>query len=157
MDKSSLPYRENVGIMLVNHEDKVFVGQRIDFKSDAWQMPQGGIDEGETARDAALRELAEETGATEVDIIAESAGWIKYDLPDELIPKLWGGEFRGQKQKWFLARLKGGDELINIATDEPEFHSWQWVDIDALEAIIVPFKKDVYKQVVVEFKPYLGY
>jgi len=155
MDKNSLPYRKNVGIMLVNQHDQVFVGQRIDFKSDAWQMPQGGIDGDESSEDAMRRELYEEVGVNQVEIIAEMKDWLRYEFPDELLPKLWDGQFRGQEQKWYLVRLNGGDELIDINTEVPEFHSWKWIDVDELCENIVPFKKDVYEQVVAEFRKYL--
>lgn len=155
MDPEPLLYRKNVGIMLVNQYDQVFVGQRIDFKSDAWQMPQGGVDDGESEEDAAFRELYEEVGVSQVDIIAKTEDYITYDLPNELISKLWNGKFKGQEQRWFLMRLLGGDELININTEVPEFHSWKWVSLDELEDLIIPFKRDVYKRVVQEFRKYL--
>jgi putative (di)nucleoside polyphosphate hydrolase len=155
VDKMSLPYRPCVGIMLANRDGHVFVGQRIDSKEgDAWQMPQGGIDKGESPEDAALRELDEETGvaAFMVDIIARSAHEHLYDLPDPLIGKLWGGKYRGQAQRWFLVRFKGRDEDINIATHHPEFDAWRWVEADRLVELIVPFKRPVYRDVVQEFR-----
>lgn len=156
-DISKLPYRQNVGIMLINADGHVFVGQRLDNPSPAWQMPQGGIDPGETPKTAALRELEEETGAaaSHVTIIAESRDWIRYDLPDDLIPKLWGGKWRGQEQKYFLMRFNGADSDINIVTDHQEFSSWRWLPPEQLVANIVPFKRAVYEQVVAEFTPYL--
>ena len=150
-----LPYRKNVGVMLVNAEGLVFVGQRRDNPTPAWQMPQGGIDKGEAPRDAALRELEEETGVSRglVEVVAETDGWISYDLPADLIPKLWGGKWRGQDQKYYLMRFLGTDEDINIATEEPEFSAWKWLAPDALPDAIVPFKREVYEKVVAELAP----
>ena len=154
-DIASLPYRPCVGIMLLNSEMQIFVGQRIDNTAEAWQMPQGGIDEGEEPIEAALRELREETGVGNVSLMAESNGWLNYDLPAELIPKLWGGKYRGQRQKWFAMRLNGDDGDINIETDDPEFRDWKWADIDELPSLIVPFKRDLYYTLVEEFRPLL--
>lgn len=146
-----LPYRRGVGIMLLNREGKVFVAQRIDTREEAWQMPQGGIDEGETPREAALRELAEEVGTDKVDIIAETEDWIRYDLPAELVPGIWGGRYRGQEQKWFVARFRGCDADIDIATDVPEFSAWRWTDLREVPDLIVPFKRPLYRQLVDTF------
>ena len=156
--KDSLPYRPCVGIMLANRNGQVFVGQRIDsMEGDAWQMPQGGIDKGETAETALIRELGEETGigADLVDVIARSAEEYVYDLPDELVGKLWGGKYRGQSQRWFLLRFKGQDSDINIATEHPEFDTWRWVEAHQLVELIVPFKRPVYRDVVQEFRDLL--
>lgn len=156
---SDLPYRPCAGIMLVNQAGQVFVGQRLDNPdSDAWQMPQGGIDDGETARDAALRELTEETGieAHLVDIIGETSEELFYDLPDALIGKIWKGKWRGQRQKWFLMRFKGHDDNVNIATQHQEFSRWKWAEPEALPDMIVPFKKALYKAVLQEFIPTLN-
>lgn len=148
-----LPYRPCVGVMLVNAEGEVFVGQRRDSDQPAWQMPQGGIDEGEDARTAGLRELWEETGVSAdlVRIEAETQDWLTYDLPAELIGKVWKGKYRGQKQKWLLLRFLGTDAEINIATDHPEFSEWRWLPADQLVASIVPFKREVYRAVLNEF------
>lgn len=161
MEKSEiekLPYRPCVGIMLVNAEGHVFVGQRLDNPGPAWQMPQGGIEHGELPQTAAVRELGEETGiaAANVSILAESALWHRYDLPDVLVAKMWKGRFRGQEQKWFLMRLNGADTLINIATETPEFRRWSWMNPNDLVGNIVPFKRDVYVKVLAEFLPILG-
>jgi putative (di)nucleoside polyphosphate hydrolase len=150
-----LPYRPCAGIMLANMEGKVFVGRRVDRapEGDAWQMPQGGIDEGEDVETAALRELFEETGvnADLVDILARSREEHFYDLPDDLLGKVWKGKYRGQRQWWFLLRFKGSDEDINIETEHQEFSDWQWVTPDRLPHLIVPFKKRLYEALVAEF------
>ncbi len=151
---AKLPYRPCVGVMLVNGEGAVFVGQRIDNDAPAWQMPQGGIDEGETALEAAIRELGEETGlpADAVTVEAETKEWVTYDLPHELVPRIWKGRFKGQKQKWVLMRFTGSNDQINIETEHPEFSEWCWLPASDLVANIVPFKREVYEQVLTEFQ-----
>ncbi len=147
-------YRPCAGIMLANRDGQIFVGKRIDNPSaEAWQMPQGGIDDGEEPRDAALRELTEETGiaAELVDILAQSAEEYYYDLPEDLAGKIWKGKWRGQRQHWFLMRFKGDDSSINIATEHAEFSHWQWTDPVRVPELIVPFKKRLYEQVLEEF------
>lgn len=148
---SDLPYRDGVGIMLLNADNLVFVAKRIDMTSEAWQMPQGGIDAGETPVEAALRELCEETGTDKADIISESKEWLTYDLPEHLIGKLWQGRYRGQRQKWFAMRFTGSDSDINIATEAPEFCEWKWVQMHTLPELIVPFKRKNYEALVEEF------
>ena len=145
-------YRPSAGIMLLDRRGRVFVAQRIDTPDDAWQMPQGGIDPGESPRDAALRELREELGTGKAEIIAESARWLSYDFPPALAGKLWQGRFRGQRQKWFALRFTGEDRDINLQTADPEFSAWKWVAIDELPALIVEFKRAIYDQVVAEFR-----
>ena len=149
-------YRPCVGVMLVNREGRAFVGKRIDNKEgDWWQMPQGGVDEGENPDAALLRELAEETGAKpeHVEVLGKLQGELFYDLPDDLKGKLWGGRFVGQRQTWFLARFSGSDGDIDIAAhDPPEFCEWKWVDPELLPELIVPFKREVYQAVVAGFR-----
>ena len=151
-DPASLPYRPCVGVLLANRDGLVFAGERIDTPG-AWQMPQGGIDNGESPRDAALRELHEETGVRPdlVTVEAETAGWVRYDLPPELLGKVWKGRYRGQEQKWFLVRFEGQDADIDIATSHAEFSRWRWLAPADLLALIVPFKRAVYTQVLDEF------
>ena len=146
-----LPYRRGVGIALFNHAGKVFVAQRLDSPGPAWQMPQGGIDKGEAPLDAAWRELQEETGVTSAELLAESKGWLNYDLPPELAATLWKGKYRGQEQKWFAFRFTGQDSEIDIAGEHPEFSSWKWADFRQVTELIVPFKRVLYEKVVLEF------
>ncbi|MGA0541397.1 RNA pyrophosphohydrolase [Neotabrizicola sp. VNH66] len=153
-----LPYRPCVGVMLVNRDGLVFAGQRLDNPAPAWQMPQGGIDEGEKPSDAAYRELWEETGVTRdlVEKVAKTHGWVTYDLPPELLGRVWGGKYRGQKQKWFLLRYLGTDDQIRIDTEHPEFGSWRWIGAEEMVASIVPFKRAVYEEVVRAFRAHLA-
>ena len=156
-DIENLPYRSNVGLMVLNKSGEVFVAQRLEHYANAWQMPQGGIDLGEDTQEAALRELEEETGITrdKVTIITETQGWITYELPPDLISNLWNGKYRGQKQKWFLLRFFGEDIDINIETEEPEFSAWKWIAPSSLPEVIVPFKRDVYVAVLEAFQNHL--
>ena len=150
-------YRPCVGIVLINN-GSIFAGQRLDYKSDAWQMPQGGIEDNESPIKAAIRELKEETGIKKKHIktILESKNWINYDLPKELIPKLWNGKFVGQSQKWFAMEFLGSDSDVNINTKNPEFSKWQWMTKDKLLDSIVPFKKRVYENILSQFSAQLN-
>jgi putative (di)nucleoside polyphosphate hydrolase len=149
-----LPYRPCVGVMLLDASGRVFAGQRLDRDAEAWQMPQGGIDPGEEPREAALRELEEETGIRRdlVSVEAETPDWIAYDLPPELVPRVWGGRYRGQQQRWFLMRFHGRDEDVRIDTAHPEFSEWRWLPPEELIDRIVPFKRHVYAQVLKAFR-----
>ena len=149
------PYRRGVGIVLLNQAKLIFAGRRVD-SVDAWQMPQGGIDAGETPREAALRELHEEVGTDKAEVIAETADWFRYEIPAPLIGKVWGGRYRGQEQKWFALRFTGSDEDIQLDRHNPEFNAWQWVEPARLLALIVPFKRPVYEAVLREFAPIIG-
>ncbi|WP_417514580.1 RNA pyrophosphohydrolase [Minwuia sp.] len=151
---NDLPYRPCAGIMLVNADWQVFVGRRIDQRVEAWQMPQGGIDEGETPSEAALRELEEEVGTSKAEIVAESTVWINYDLPPDLVGKVWKGRYRGQTQKWFLLRFTGQDSDIDIQTAHPEFDAWRWSPLSQVVDMAIAFKRDSYTRVVAEFAPY---
>jgi putative (di)nucleoside polyphosphate hydrolase len=157
-DLDQLPYRPCVGLMVLNREGQIFAGQRLDNSRGAWQMPQGGIDPGETPAEAALRELGEEAGigGAHVEILRESATWHDYDLPLALVPKLWSGRYRGQSQRWFALRYLGPDSAINIETEIPEFRSWAWMAHEDLIHKIVPFKRDTYERVFAEFADLIG-
>ena len=147
------PYRKGVGAVLLNREGKAFTARRIDTPGEAWQLPQGGIEEGESPRHAVLRELAEETGATKAEIIAESATWFSYDLPHDLRDKVWSGRYRGQEQLWFALRFFGGDGDFDLeAGDDPEFCQWKWAPLVDLPLQIVPFKRRMYERIVAEFR-----
>src|SRR5207248_4582435 len=150
-------YRPAVGIMLLNPDHRVFVGRRIDMPVGlaAWQMPQGGIDPGETPQQAALRELHEEVGTANAEILGESRGWLHYDVPAEIAGGMWGGRYRGQRQKWFAMRFTGEDADIDpAATEHPEFDAWEWVAPGRLPELIVPFKRQLYLDVLAEFRAY---
>jgi putative (di)nucleoside polyphosphate hydrolase len=157
IDREALPYRPAVGIMLLNRDGKVFVAQRLDSTLEAWQMPQGGLDEGEDAEAGALRELEEETGIgrEHVEIVARAPEELVYDLPDDLVGKLWKGKWRGQRQTWFLCRFTGIDADVNIETADPEFHAWKWAEPSELPAMIVPFKRKLYEDVLEAFSSWL--
>jgi putative (di)nucleoside polyphosphate hydrolase len=148
-----LPYRPCVGVVLINHAGQIFVGQRADMTSPAWQMPQGGVDRGEDARDAALRELHEETGIGpgHVAVLSETEKWLTYDFPIEIAGLRWDGKYRGQEQKWFLMRLEAPDSTINLTYKDVEFSAWRWMGADGLLAAIVAFKRPIYRAVLAEF------
>ena len=157
----NLPYRPCVGMMVLNRAGRVFIGRRFDGpehvdEAHAWQMPQGGLDPGEDPYPAALRELTEETNITSVDLLAETPEWLFYDLPPELVPRAWGGRYRGQKQKWYALRFTGPEGEIDVAHPagghEPEFCEWRWVKMRELPDLIIPFKRKVYEQVVAAFE-----
>jgi len=147
-----LPYRPAVGIMLINPGGLVFVGRRIDQTVEGWQMPQGGIDEGETPAEAGLRELKEEIGTDKAVILREMDEWLRYDLPKHLLGVALHGRFRGQKQKWLALRFTGKNGDIDIKTAHPEFAAWKWLSMDELPGLIVPFKRDTYKKVIAAFR-----
>ena len=157
IDPATLPYRPCAGVMLMNRDGRVFVGQRIDTTLEAWQMPQGGIDEGEDARTAAIRELGEETGVMpdKVTLVAEAPAELLYELPPDLVGTVWKGRYRGQRQRWFLFRFVGEDADIRIDTAHPEFRAWRWADPAELPDLIVPFKRDLYEQVLAAFRAHL--
>ena len=142
----NLPLRSGVGIVVLNKENKVFVAKRIDNPKNFWQMPQGGVDEGENFLNAAFRELEEETSIKSVELIKELDGTITYELPNRLLGIIWKGKYRGQNQKWFLMRFTGNDSEINIKTKNPEFLDWKWIDLDQITKVVVDFKLHVYKE-----------
>ena len=142
-------------MILLNASDQIFVGQRIDNKEDAWQMPQGGISRGETPDQAMLREIQEEIGTRNVEIIVKSSKWYRYDLPEDLAGKLWSGQYKGQQQIWYVLRFRGDESEININTHHPEFRSWKWVEKDDVAHLIVPFKKELYSSVFEDLWPFV--
>ena len=146
------PYRRGVGVVLFNAEGKVFAAQRNDMPGEAWQLPQGGIDAGESPLEAALRELKEETGVTSVELLAETDRWLSYDLPEDLARKAWRGRYRGQTQKWFALRFTGENSEVDLNHHSPEFTTWRWSDLASLPTLIVPFKRDLYRALVEEFR-----
>lgn len=148
-----LKYRRCVGIVLFNKDRKVFVGKRADYSSEAWQLPQGGVDEGETDEQALYREMYEEVGTDKAEIVAKFPRLLRYELPPELQGKLWGGEYRGQEQQWFLTYFYGSEDDINIDTDVPEFTEYQWLALPKCIDLIVDFKREVYKQLIKQFSP----
>ena len=157
MKQNELPLRLGVGIIVLNKENKVFVGKRRDNPINKWQMPQGGVDRGENLINAMKRELKEETSIRSIEILKKLEGWTEYELPDYLLGKIWRGKYRGQKQKWFIVRFLGKDEEINLkTTTHPEFIEWQWLDIENLPSVIVHFKKKVYEKLLPVIKSFIN-
>ena len=156
MKQNELPLRLGVGIIVLNKENKVFVGKRRDNPTNKWQMPQGGVNRGENLVNAMKRELKEETSIRSIEILKELEGWTEYELPDYLLGKIWRGKYRGQKQKWFIVRFLGRDEEINLKTTHPEFIEWQWLDIENLPSVIVHFKKKVYEKLLPVIKSFIN-
>ena len=156
LEYSKRPYRPCVGIMLINDNGHIFGGQRIDNRAEAWQMPQGGIDTGEDVETACFREMREEIGTDKADILSIHPEWLNYDIPLPLADRLWGGSYRGQSQKWVALRYTGQDSDINIATEEPEFFSWQWMSPADLIQLAVPFKRPVYEDIMTQFAQYIN-
>ena len=155
-DGKKLPLRIGVGIILINHENKIFVGKRIDNPKNYWQMPQGGVDHDEDYLVAAYRELREETGIKNVELIKELDGFTTYKLPTNLLGIIWKGKYKGQKQKWFVMRFLGNDDEINIKTKRPEFLDWKWIELDKITDLVVKFKLDVYKEIKKKIKDILN-
>lgn len=155
LEYSKRPYRPCVGIMLINDNGHIFGGRRIDNRAEAWQMPQGGIDAGEDVETACFREMREEIGTDKADILSIHPEWLNYDIPLPLADRLWGGSYRGQSQKWVALRYTGQDSDINIATEEPEFFSWQWMSPADLIQLAVPFKRPVYEDIMSQFAQYI--
>ena len=155
MDKEKLPLRIGVGIIVLNHENKIFVGKRKDNPVYKWQMPQGGVDKGEDFITAMKRELKEETSIDNIKIIKEIDGWLEYELPKNLLGIIWKGKFRGQKQKWFIVRFTGTDSEINLETKYPEFIEWKWIEMNKLPEVIVNFKRNVYVKLLSELKKFI--
>ncbi len=153
---SKLPMRHGVGIIVLNQHNKVFVGKRKDNPIDKWQMPQGGIDENETPFDAMRRELEEETSIKKIEVLKEIENWLEYELPPNLLGKIWKGKYRGQKQKWFIVRFTGNESEINLRTEHQEFIEWKWIDYKLLPKVIVNFKKDVYEKLEIELKSFFN-
>ena len=151
-EKKLLPLRLGVGVIVLNNKNRVFVGKRIDNPIDKWQMPQGGVNDGEDLTTAMRRELKEETGIKNIQILREIDGWSEYELPSYLLGKIWKGKYRGQKQKWFIVRFLGKDNEIDLETGKPEFIDWQWLDIENLPGVIVEFKKKVYEELLPKIK-----
>lgn len=153
---NKLPMRQGVGIIVLNKDNKVFVGKRKDNPIDKWQMPQGGIDSNETPLNAMKRELEEETSITKIEVLKEIENWLEYELPPSLLGKIWKGKYRGQKQKWFIVKFIGDENEINLKTEHPEFIDWKWIDYSLLPDVIVDFKKKVYMRLKVELKNFIN-
>ena len=156
MSNKKLPLRIGVGAIVLNKKNQVFVGKRKDNPVDKWQMPQGGVNEGEDLTSAMKRELNEETGIQNIKILNEIDGWFEYELPNYLLGKIWRGKFRGQKQKWFIVKFLGNDEEINLEKYKPEFIEWKWLDIENLPSVIVDFKKKVYEKLLPKIRNFIN-
>jgi len=156
MSNKILPLRTGVGIIVLNSQNKIFVGKRKDNPFDKWQMPQGGVDLDEPLLQAMKRELLEETSIKNIEVLKEFDQWLAYELPKNLVGKIWKGKYRGQKQKWFVVRFLGSDSEINVNTKHPEFIEWKWIDMELLPDLIVHFKKHVYEKVLAELKKYIN-
>ena len=156
MSTKKLPLRIGVGAIVLNKKNQVFVGKRKDNPVDKWQMPQGGVNDGEDLTSAMKRELNEETGIENIKILNEIDGWFEYELPNYLLGKIWRGKFRGQKQKWFIVKFLGNDEEINLEKDKPEFIEWKWLDIENLPNVIVDFKKNVYEKLLPKIRSFIN-
>ncbi len=154
--KDKLPMRQGVGIIVLNKQNQVFVGKRKDNPVDKWQMPQGGIDQNETPLNAMKRELAEETSIKNIQILKEIENWLEYELPPNLLGKIWKGKFRGQKQKWFIVKFLGQDSEVNLNTKHQEFIEWKWINYNSLPEVIVDFKKEVYKKLKLEINNFIN-
>ena len=155
MIEKKLPLRIGVGAIVLNSENKIFVGKRVDNPIDKWQMPQGGVDKGENFISAMRRELKEETSIQNIKILKQIDQWFEYELPKNLLGIIWKGKFRGQKQKWFVVRFIGNESEINLKTKHPEFIEWKWIEVDDLTKVIVDFKKDVYEKLLIELKKFI--
>ena len=153
---SQLPMRKGVGIIVLNKNNEVFVGKRKDNPIDKWQMPQGGIDNNETPIDAMKRELAEETSIKKIQILKEIENWLEYELPNNLLGKIWKGKYRGQRQKWFIVKFIGNESEINLKTRNPEFFEWKWIDYNLLPDVIVDFKRKIYLKLKIELKKFIN-
>ncbi len=156
MKKNILPLRTGIGVIVLNKKNQVFVGKRKDNPKKHWQMPQGGVDQGETCLDAMKRELSEETSIKNIEVLKEINGWTEYELPDYLVGRVWKGKYRGQKQKWFVVRFLGEDKEINLKTNHPEFIDWKWVEAQDLPGVIVHFKKKLYENLLPEIRRVIG-
>jgi len=156
MEKNSLPLRVGVGAIVINKENKIFVGKRKDHPNNNWQMPQGGVNDGENLLSALRRELEEETSIKSIKILKELDDWTEYELPNYLLGKIWKGKYRGQKQKWFVLKFTGADDEINLKTGSPEFIEWKWVNPESLPKIIVHFKKKLYEKLLLKIKPFIN-
>ena len=153
---SQLPMRKGVGIIVLNKNNKVFVGKRKDNPVDKWQMPQGGIDNNETPINAMKRALAEETSIKKIEILKEIENWLEYELPNNLLGKIWRGKYRGQRQKWFIVKFIGNESEINLKTKNPEFIEWKWIDYNLLPDVIVDFKRKIYLKLKIELKKFIN-